>query len=238
MGICSRAAALLLRVTRRRPGLGFCAAARTAAASLATRVPSKKRGFCVPYSLTAFVKVKARKSSGVMRPSSTSRHAHDDCDRIHLRRGDHPAVVVETLPGAPSAARRLGAVGSGGADRRQLHLRTDTADPGVGQPRAKFTIIGGIDPALKHRYEAFLAANDVGVAGIEFISDAAGTAYTYDVNTNTNCNPDAEARAGRSGMTHWPNTWVANSPATRRHCERSEAIPCPTRFASSLRSSQ
>jgi hypothetical protein len=83
---------------------------------------------------------------------------------------------------------------------------------------------------LKHRYEAFLAANDVGVAGIEFISDAAGTAYTYDVNTNTNCNPDAEARAGRSGMTHWPNTWVANSPATRRHCERSEAIPCPTRL--------
>jgi hypothetical protein len=157
MGICSRAAALLLRVTRRRPGLGFCAAARTAAASLATRVPSKKRGFCVPYSLTAFVKVKARKSSGVMRPSSTSRHAHDDCDRIHLRRGDHPAVVVETQPDAPSAARRLGAVGSGGADRRQLHLRTGPADPGVGRPRAKFTIIDGIDRALKHRYEAFLA---------------------------------------------------------------------------------
>ncbi len=57
-----------------------------------------------------------------------------------------------------------------------------------------------IDPSLKDRYEAFLAANDIGVAGIEFIADAAGTVYTYDVNTNTNYNPDAEARAGRSGM--------------------------------------
>ena len=28
----------------------------------------------------------------------------------------------------------------------------------------------------------------------------AGEVYTYDVNTNTNYNPDAEARAGLSGM--------------------------------------
>jgi hypothetical protein len=68
------------------------------------------------------------------------------------------------------------------------------------QPRAKFTIIDDIDPRLKRRYEAFLAANDIGVAGIEFVTDAAGAVYTYDVNTNTNYNPDAEARAGRSAM--------------------------------------
>ncbi len=68
------------------------------------------------------------------------------------------------------------------------------------QPRAKFTIIDDIDPSLKHRCEAFLAANDIGIAGIEFITDLDGKAYTYDVNTNTNYNPDAEARAGRSAM--------------------------------------
>jgi hypothetical protein len=68
------------------------------------------------------------------------------------------------------------------------------------EPRAKFAIIDDIDAALKRRYEAFLAANTIGVAGIEFISDADGVCYTYDVNTNTNYNPDAEARAGRSGM--------------------------------------
>ena len=73
-----------------------------------------------------------------------------------------------------------------------------TADPD--QPRAKFTIIDDIDPALKRRYEAFLAANDIGVAGIELVTDLAGTVYTYDVNTNTNYNPEAESRAGRSAM--------------------------------------
>jgi len=70
-----------------------------------------------------------------------------------------------------------------------------------GTPRAKFTIIDEIDAGLKQSYEAFLAANGIEVAGIEFISDAVGVTYTYDVNTNTNYNPDAEARAGRSAMT-------------------------------------
>jgi glutathione synthase/RimK-type ligase-like ATP-grasp enzyme len=72
--------------------------------------------------------------------------------------------------------------------------------PAGEEPRAKFTIIEGIDPTLQRRYEAFLAGNGIDVAGIEFISDTDGTVYTYDVNTNTNYNPDAEARAGRSGM--------------------------------------
>jgi hypothetical protein len=64
----------------------------------------------------------------------------------------------------------------------------------------RFDIIDAIDPALQRRYEAFLAANGIGIAGIEFIVDAEGTVYTYDVNTNTNYNGDAEARAGRYGM--------------------------------------
>ena len=63
------------------------------------------------------------------------------------------------------------------------------------------TIIDDIEAGLKGRYEAFLAANGIEVAGIEFIRDADGTIYTYDVNTNTNYNPEAEARAGRSAMT-------------------------------------
>src|SRR5207249_2814980 len=72
--------------------------------------------------------------------------------------------------------------------------------PEAERPRAKFTIIDGIDTDLQRRYEAFLAANDIGVAGIEFIADSQGEVYTYDVNTNTNYNPEAEARASRSGM--------------------------------------
>ena len=76
----------------------------------------------------------------------------------------------------------------------------DVFCPAGEESRAKFTIIDDIDPALKCGYEAFLAANEIGVAGIEFITDPEGMVYTYDVNTNTNYNPDAEARGGRSGM--------------------------------------
>jgi hypothetical protein len=72
--------------------------------------------------------------------------------------------------------------------------------PAGEEPRAKFTIIDGMEPGLNRRYQAFLSANGIAVAGIEFISDERGAVYTYDVNTNTNYNPEAEARAGRSGM--------------------------------------
>jgi hypothetical protein len=77
----------------------------------------------------------------------------------------------------------------------------DAACPATDGPRAKFTIVDDIDAGLKRRYEAFLAANDIGVAGIEFVTDSAGVVYTYDLNTNTNYNRDAEARADRSAMT-------------------------------------
>ena len=89
-------------------------------------------------------------------------------------------------------------------------------------PRAKFTIINDIDPGLKRCYEAFLAANDIEVAGIEFIRDAAGTVYTYDVNTNTNYNPEAEARAGRSAMialARFLGAELARLPASRAAAE-------------------
>ena len=77
----------------------------------------------------------------------------------------------------------------------------DAFCPAGEEPRARFTIIDDIDAGLKRLYAAFLAANDIEVAGIEFIRDAAGALYTYDINTNTNYNPEAEARAERSALT-------------------------------------
>lgn len=64
----------------------------------------------------------------------------------------------------------------------------------------KFQIIRDFEHPLVAKWEAFLAANDIGIAGVEFIVDADGNALTYDVNTNTNYNKDAEARDGRRGM--------------------------------------
>lgn len=64
----------------------------------------------------------------------------------------------------------------------------------------KFQIQTGFDDPILQRYEQVLAANRVEVAGIEFIRNADGEIYTYDINTNTNYNSDAEAAAGTYGM--------------------------------------
>ena len=71
-------------------------------------------------------------------------------------------------------------------------------------PADMFTIVEDFRHPLIPAWEAFLAANDIGISGIEFIVDKDGCAFTYDVNTNTNYNPAAEANAGHqdtiSGM--------------------------------------
>jgi hypothetical protein len=66
-------------------------------------------------------------------------------------------------------------------------------------PAPKFTVLDGFSHPLLPRMEAFLAANGIGVGAIEFITDAAGRLFAYDVNTNTNYNAEAERRAGRRG---------------------------------------
>jgi len=76
----------------------------------------------------------------------------------------------------------------------------DAACPVGTTPGPRFRVLPeGIEAAQKERLEAFLAANGVEVAGIEFIRTAEGEIFTYDVNTNTNYNPDAEAAAGVAG---------------------------------------
>lgn len=69
-------------------------------------------------------------------------------------------------------------------------------------PANKFTVLTDFDDPILRRYENFLAANGIEIAGIEFIRDADGRIFTYDVNTNTNYNAEAEATAGvaESGM--------------------------------------
>ncbi|WP_100011161.1 ATP-grasp domain-containing protein [Lentibacillus sediminis] len=65
---------------------------------------------------------------------------------------------------------------------------------------AKFQIREGFTHPILEKYEQVLAANDIQIAGIEFIQDHNGEIYTYDINTNTNYNSDAEARSGQYGM--------------------------------------
>ncbi|MGH2318996.1 ATP-grasp domain-containing protein [Planococcus sp. SE5232] len=68
------------------------------------------------------------------------------------------------------------------------------------EEKPKFQVIDGFDDSILKKYEAFLHQNGIDIAGIEFIRNAQGEIFTYDVNTNTNYNADAEAEAGKFGM--------------------------------------
>jgi hypothetical protein len=70
--------------------------------------------------------------------------------------------------------------------------------PAAAAPR--FRIVRDFSNSIVERYQRFIADNGIGISGIEFITDAAGELYTYDVNTNTNYNSAAEAEAGLYGM--------------------------------------
>lgn len=65
---------------------------------------------------------------------------------------------------------------------------------------AKFQVREGFNHPIIEQYEKVLAANDIQIAGIEFIEDANGNIFTYDINTNTNYNSEAEENYGTYGM--------------------------------------
>ena len=56
------------------------------------------------------------------------------------------------------------------------------------------------DDPLVEKYRALCAHEGVEVAGIEFVEDAAGDRYTYDINGTTNYNSKVGAAVGVDGM--------------------------------------
>lgn len=68
------------------------------------------------------------------------------------------------------------------------------------EEKPKFQVIEGFNDPVIEKYKGVLEANNIHVAGIEFIRNEQGEIFTYDINTNTNYNSDAEARAGKFGM--------------------------------------
>ena len=67
--------------------------------------------------------------------------------------------------------------------------------------RNKFRILKNYKKTeLIKKYEKFISANGIEIAGIEYIVDKKGTIYTYDVNTNTNYNSIAEKDSKIKGM--------------------------------------
>lgn len=67
-------------------------------------------------------------------------------------------------------------------------------------PAPRFTIIDGFSHPLIPRFQQLMETEGIDVAAFEFITDADGNTFTYDININTNYNSEAENRAGVSGM--------------------------------------
>jgi len=65
----------------------------------------------------------------------------------------------------------------------------------------KFRIIKNYKKnSLIEKYEKFISANGIEIAGIEYVADKNGEIFTYDVNTNTNYNSQAERSSEIKGM--------------------------------------
>ena len=64
----------------------------------------------------------------------------------------------------------------------------------------KFMILNDFSNPILDKYKKVLQNNHIKIAGIEFIEDAKGQLYTYDVNTNTNYNSVAESLSNKKGL--------------------------------------
>ncbi len=77
--------------------------------------------------------------------------------------------------------------------------RTDVP-AGDSQPASLFELREDVPPELVEKYQALLLREGIDMAGIEFVEDAEGRAWTYDINTTTNYSPDVEQAHGLGGM--------------------------------------
>lgn len=66
-------------------------------------------------------------------------------------------------------------------------------------PADMFTILKDFYDPLIQQCKDLLNENGIKVAGVEFIEDAKGDKYVYDINTNTNYNPEAQKKTGMDG---------------------------------------
>lgn len=62
-------------------------------------------------------------------------------------------------------------------------------------PTSKFVILNEYENEHLEKYGSFLKSNGIGVGALEYVEDANGVKWVYDVNTNTNYNSGAEQKS-------------------------------------------
>jgi hypothetical protein len=81
-----------------------------------------------------------------------------------------------------------------------------------------FALREDVPSDLIDKYAQFLQREQIDIAGIEFIEDAEGQTWTYDINGTTNYSPEVEEKHGLSGM-------AAVADLIQRELERAAAAP-------------
>ena len=81
-----------------------------------------------------------------------------------------------------------------------------------------FALREDVPADLIDRYALFLRREQIDIAGIEFIEDAEGRFWTYDINGTTNYSPEVEEKHGLSGM-------AAVADLIQRELEHAAAAP-------------
>lgn len=77
---------------------------------------------------------------------------------------------------------------------------TDTDATATINRQTLFSLRDRFDDPIIEEYKSVMRANDIDVAGFEFIEDAQGNKFTYDINCTTNYSPAVEDRHGLNGM--------------------------------------
>lgn len=131
-------------------------------------------------------------------------------------RAPEPFVTrVELVGGRFLLAMRSSTVGGFElcpSDACQAERKQPDVCPADGAATFSHSPVGADDPLVK-QYLAFCAAEGIEIAGIEFVEDADGNRYTYDINANTNYNAALGKQLGVDGMTEVAR-WLAREVAS------------------------
>ena len=77
---------------------------------------------------------------------------------------------------------------------------TNGSSNGTADRQNLFSLRDGFADPILDQYIAFMQANGIDLAGIEFIEDRYGNKITYDINGTTNYSPAVEEHHGLNGM--------------------------------------
>jgi glutathione synthase/RimK-type ligase-like ATP-grasp enzyme len=87
-----------------------------------------------------------------------------------------------------------------------------------------FELRQGFDDPIIERYVSFMRANEIDLAGVEFIEDRFGNKITYDVNGTTNYSPGVEEKHGFNGMAAVAQFLARELEATERRSSRRQGL--------------